>query len=89
MKYQGIDDDLVIQKALDGNWILVTNDKDFGEKVFKEHRLHHGIILLRLANESAINKISVLKQLIDNHEMKLSGKFIVVTEKQIRFAKGY
>jgi predicted nuclease of predicted toxin-antitoxin system len=34
-EFQGIDDDLVIQKAHDGNWILVTNDKDFGEKVFK------------------------------------------------------
>ena len=30
---RGIEDDKVIQKAYDENWILITNDKDFGEKV--------------------------------------------------------
>ena len=27
---RGMDDDDVIQKALEKNWILITNDKDFG-----------------------------------------------------------
>ena len=31
---RGIDDDNVIRKAFDESWILITNDKDFGEKVF-------------------------------------------------------
>lgn len=29
---QGIEDDVVIGKAYDEDWILITNDKDFGEK---------------------------------------------------------
>ncbi|MBO1056164.1 MAG: DUF5615 family PIN-like protein [Dolichospermum sp. JUN01] len=32
---RGIDDDTIIQKAFDENWILITSDKDFGEKVYK------------------------------------------------------
>jgi predicted nuclease of predicted toxin-antitoxin system len=28
---RGIDDDTIIQKAFDENWILITSDKDFGE----------------------------------------------------------
>lgn len=44
---RGADDDTILQKALDGNWILITNDKDFGEKVYREHHPHHGIIFLR------------------------------------------
>src|SRR5215203_1074565 len=35
---RGIEDDAVIQKAYDENWILITNDKDFGEKVYRERR---------------------------------------------------
>ena len=28
---RGMDDDDIILKALEENWILITNDKDFGE----------------------------------------------------------
>lgn len=39
---RGIDDDAVIAKAFAENWILITNDKDFGEKVHRERRPHKG-----------------------------------------------
>ena len=44
---RGIEDDKVIQKANDENWILITNDKDFGEKVYREMRPHRGIVFMR------------------------------------------
>jgi predicted nuclease of predicted toxin-antitoxin system len=84
---RGIDDDEIIQKAFNENWILITSDKDFGEKVYRERRLHRGIILLRLENERFANKIKILKQLLENYSEQLSNNFIVVTEKQVRFAK--
>ncbi len=37
---RGMDDDDIILKALEENWILITNDKDFGEKVYRDGRLH-------------------------------------------------
>jgi len=37
---RGIDDDLILQKAFDENWILITSDKDFGEKVYRERHPH-------------------------------------------------
>lgn len=54
---QGTPDHEVLSKALTENWILITNDKDFGELVFREHLDHHGIILLRLEDERSTNKI--------------------------------
>lgn len=47
----GISDDAVIQRAYDGGSILITNDKDFGEKVYRERRAHRGVIFLRLTDE--------------------------------------
>ena len=41
---RGIDDETILQKAFRENWILITNDKDFGEKVYREHFPHHGIV---------------------------------------------
>jgi hypothetical protein len=34
---RGTDDDDLIQKAFVEHWILITNDKDFGEKVFRDN----------------------------------------------------
>src|SRR3954451_13089273 len=62
---RGIDDDGVAQIAQSERRILITNDRGFGEKVFRERRPHHGVVFLRLANERATNKIRVLNQLLN------------------------
>ena len=86
-KASGISDDDILATALTDNWILITNDKDFGEMVFRERRPHNGIIFLRLDDECAANKIEVLRQLLKNYSEKLSGQFVTVTETKVRFAE--
>ena len=83
---QGIDDDAVIRKALEGNWILITNDKDFGTKVYRDRILHGGVILLCLEDERNQTKINTLSQLLDRYSDHLINNFVVVTETQVRFA---
>jgi predicted nuclease of predicted toxin-antitoxin system len=83
---RGMDDDDVIRKAFAENWILMTNDKDFGEKVYRERRPHKGVVLLRLDDERALIKIETIKRLLESHADRLPGQFIVVTERNIRFA---
>lgn len=84
---RGMDDNAIVQKAFEENWILITNDKDFGDQIYREHKPHHGIILLRLDDERAKIKINVLKQLIDSYAEKLPDQFVVATEEKVRFAK--
>ncbi len=84
---RGIDDDAIVQKAFDENWILITNDKDFGEKVYRDRRPHRGIVLLRLENERSANKINVLQRFLEAYLEQLPDSFVVVTETQIRFAR--
>ena len=84
---RGIGDDEVIEIAQVEGRILITNDRGFGERVFRERRPHHGVVFLRLANERAANKIRVLDQLITQHGDALSDRFVVVTETRVRFAK--
>jgi predicted nuclease of predicted toxin-antitoxin system len=84
---RGLPDETILQKAFAEGWILITNDKDFGEKVYREKLPHHGVIFLRLADERSHNKITVLQQLLSNHEENLAERFVVVTEKNVRFAQ--
>lgn len=84
---RGMEDDVIIQKAFEENWILITNDKDFGEKVYRDRRLHRGVILLRLEDERAASKIEVLRRLLVLYADQLQDRFIVATEIQVRFAQ--
>lgn len=84
---RGIEDDEVIKKACDENWILITNDKDFGEKVYRERRPHRGLIFLRLEDERAANKIEVLQRLLGGYADRLADRFVVVTDTRVRFAR--
>lgn len=82
---RGISDDAIINKAFDENWILITNDQDFGEKVHREKRPHKGIIFLRLQDERSANKINVLQRLLSRYHQRISDNFVVATETQVRF----
>ncbi len=83
---RGMTDDEVLTKASDENWILLTNDKDFGEMIFRERRVHHGIIFMRLDDERAANKIQILEKLLENYAEKLPEQFVTVTETRVRIA---
>lgn len=84
---RGTLDDEVIGKAHAEGWILVTNDKDFGEKVYRERRPHRGVIFMRLGDERAANKIEVLRRLLGGYSDKLTDRFVVVTDARVRFAR--
>lgn len=83
----GIPDREVIRRAYDERRILITNDKDFGEKVYREGYPHCGVVLLRLDNERSVNKISVLQNLLSEYAGRLSDRFVVVTQEQARFSR--
>jgi predicted nuclease of predicted toxin-antitoxin system len=83
---RGMDDDDIMKKAFEENWVLITNDKDFGDKIHRGRRPHRGVVLLRLADERATNKIRALQRLLQSYSDQLPDRFVVVTETRVRFA---
>ena len=84
---RGISDLEIIKKAEAEDWIIITNDKDFGELIFRDSRGPVGVILLRLSDERATNKIHCLNTLLTQLDTVGSDQFIVVTEENIRISK--
>jgi predicted nuclease of predicted toxin-antitoxin system len=84
----GIEDEEVLRQAHEEERILITNDKDFGGKVYRERYSHSGIVLLRLDNERSQNKIAVLRRLLEEYADRLPDQFVVATAEQVRFAGG-
>jgi predicted nuclease of predicted toxin-antitoxin system len=83
---RGSEDDDILRQAYNEGWILITNDRDFGEKIFRENTPHRGVIFLRLQDERARNKIQVLARLFQLYSDQIAGRFVVVSETQVRFA---
>lgn len=83
----GADDEDIVKKAFQEDWILITNDKDFGTQIYRERRPHKGVVLLRLEDERPFNKIETLRRLLSHHAERLKDQFVVVTERQVRFAR--
>lgn len=82
--FRGSQDIDILTMAIKSGSIIITNDKDFGEMVFKENLNHKGIILLRLSNERSWHKIEVLEKLFNTNLAELIGNFTVVTDTTIR-----
>jgi predicted nuclease of predicted toxin-antitoxin system len=84
---RGMVDEEIMRKAFAEDRILITNDKGFGERVYRERQPHKGVVLLRLDDERAANKIETLRRLLDRYSARLAGSFVVVTERRVRFAR--
>ena len=84
---RGLEGDEVIHKAYAEGRLLITNDKDFGEKVYRQRRPHRSVIFMRLEDERAANKIEVLRRLLDVYADRLTDSFVVVTDSRVRFAR--
>lgn len=80
---QAVDED-IIRRAARENAILVTNDKDFGELVFRGRERHHGVLLFRLDHEDAANRVRVLSLVLERFAERLPGSFVVATERNVR-----
>ncbi len=84
---RGIDDNAVITRAVSEGRILITNDKDFGDKVYRDRQIHAGIVLLRLRDDSSSGKIAAMRALLESHSERLERSFVVVTDKGVRFSR--
>ena len=85
----GITDEEVIKIANNESRILITNDKDFGELIFRQGRITQGILLIRAVNEESLNKLRLVEEVLEKVKNKLKGNFIVVNETGIRIRKIY
>ncbi|MEK6852651.1 MAG: DUF5615 family PIN-like protein [Nanoarchaeota archaeon] len=83
----GAVDKEILEYALINNKVIVTNDKDFGELIFKLKVKSSGVILLRLADDGFSSKVKYLDYLLSNFYEKIEGNFVTITEKNIRIRK--
>jgi len=81
----GLSDDEVLLEAYNEGRILLTEDKDFGELVYRLKKPSRGIILIRIDVKQRHMKWLRLKKLMENYEERLPGHFVVIDTQKFRF----
>jgi predicted nuclease of predicted toxin-antitoxin system len=82
-----ISDDEVLEEANRQNALLVTADKDFGELVFRQHRVHGGVILIRIFGASASLKADIVGETFSNRAAEMAGAFTVISPGMVRIRR--
>jgi predicted nuclease of predicted toxin-antitoxin system len=77
-----ITDKAVLDVACDNEALLITEDKDFGELVFRFKLPHPGILLIRV--EEKEDGIPWVVRAIQKYYPKMLGKFCVISDKRLR-----
>jgi predicted nuclease of predicted toxin-antitoxin system len=81
----GIPDEEVLHNAFVEGRILLTEDKDFGELIYRLKKPACGIILIRIDVQERYEKWPRLEALIAKHEDRLPGHFVVLEMNKYRF----
>ena len=82
-----IKDKNVLEIANEREWILLTEDRDFGELVFRLKNAHHGVILIRLEGYKPHLKAGIVLSTITKHSNELINSFTVIQPNATRIRK--
>jgi predicted nuclease of predicted toxin-antitoxin system len=77
-------DTVLLRTAEAEDRLVLTEDKDFGELVFRDRLNSHGVILLRVSNLSLAERIARLAEAWSVVESNHRGRFIVITANKVR-----
>lgn len=80
---QALSDQEVLSIAQHEGRILIANDRDFGELIFRQCLPHSGVILFRLRTTALTAKLSRLEHVLTHYSDRLNN-FIVVTDHRVR-----
>ena len=65
---QGADDEFILNLANEQQRILLTQDKDFGELVFRLKNVHYGVVLIRLNGYIPLDKATIIVNVFQLHQ---------------------
>ncbi len=77
-------DSVLLHTAERESRLLLTEDKDFGELVFRDRLNSHGIVLLRMGKLALPDRVGRLAQAWSVIQSNPRGKFIVITANKVR-----
>jgi hypothetical protein len=81
------DDEIVIDRAVREERILITEDKDFGQLVYADKRSNGGVLFIRFPARARRNLPRTVVELVKKRGQRLIGDFVVVQPGRTRVGR--
>ena len=85
--HPGLNDAGVLAIAAEQTAVLFTNDKDFGELVYRERLFSTGVVLLRFGKLDLPERADLLKQVLREQGKELESSFTVISPTGVRIRR--
>ncbi len=83
----GQTDEMLLDVARRTERILVTDDKDVGELLFRRRLASHGILLIRLSSPRIEDRLKRLAAVWSFIESQMEGRFVVIGDSKVRIRR--
>ncbi len=83
-KHPSISDKAVLERSIEYEAIVLTEDSDFGEWIFAHKAKANGVIFLRYNTQDFVEITDSLIKVLNTAGDLLYGKFLVITVKKVR-----
>lgn len=80
----GITDTAIIQLGLREKRIVITEDRDFSELIFRDAQETYGIIFVRIADTERLAKAAQITTLVNRHSHDLPNAIATITSSKIK-----
>ncbi|TVR13367.1 MAG: hypothetical protein EA401_06890 [Planctomycetota bacterium] len=83
-QHAGIRDEAVLDLAAELKTILITDDTDFGELIYRQRLTSYGVLLLRLGSMPWQQKHQLLTTALTAHRDNFFHAFTVLSDQRLR-----
>lgn len=83
---RGTADELVLERALQEDRVLITEDRDFGELVYARGHSSAGVILVRIPSRARRAKPSIVLEVVTKLGPRLREAFTVIEAGRVRIS---
>ena len=84
---KGIPDEQVLERAVDAERVLITEDNDFGELVYGRGRPSAGVVFVKFHNRVRRAKPAAVVEAVSRFGERLRGGFATVEPGRVRLAR--
>ena len=78
-------DESIVGMAVDGEWVVVTADYDFGELAVRHRLAIPGVVLLAPTKQPVALRVSRLVSLVADLGDRLRGSLTIIEDDRVRF----
>lgn len=80
----GKSDEAILIWGIDEERIIITEDRDFSELIFRDNKPSFGLVFMRIGDDQRQRRVDQIQELVNRHQDDLAGAIATVSPNKIK-----